>query len=152
MNLSLQSKKEGLYLFLCGLFLTNAIIAEIIGAKIFSVEQTLGFNPVQIPILGFTLDFNMTAGVLNWPFVFLVSDIINEYYGVQGVKRISYLTAGLIAYSFILIYAATWVAPAKFWLDVNAKDSNGNALDINQAFSMILDKGWVSSLAPCSPF
>ncbi len=141
MNLSLKSKKEGLYLFLCGLFITNAIVAEIIGAKIFSVEQTLGFNPVQIPILGFTLDFNMTAGAINWPIVFIVSDIINEYYGVQGVKRISYLTAGLIAYSFILIYAATWVTPADFWLNVNAKDANGNSLDINQAFRMIFRQG-----------
>ena len=141
MNLSLKSKKEGLYLFLCGLFITNAIVAEIIGAKIFSVEQTLGFNPVQIPILGFTLDFNMTAGAINWPIVFIVSDIINEYYGVQGVKRISYLTAGLIAYSFILIYAATWVVPADFWLNVNAKDANGNSLDINQAFRMIFRQG-----------
>lgn len=141
MNLSLQSKKEGLYLFLCGLFLTNAIVAEIIGAKIFSVEQTLGFNPVQIPILGFTLDFNMTAGVLNWPFVFIVSDLINEYYGVQGVKRISYITAGLIAYSFVIIYAATLVAPAGFWLELNAKDPNGDSLNINQAFSMIFRQG-----------
>ncbi len=141
MNLSLKSKKEALYLFLCGLFITNAIVAEIIGAKIFSVEQTLGFNPVQIPILGFTLDFNMTAGAINWPIVFIVSDIINEYYGVQGVKRISYLTAGLIAYSFILIYAATWVTPADFWLNVNAKDANGNSLDINQAFRMIFRQG-----------
>ncbi|MFN3782747.1 MAG: queuosine precursor transporter [Spirosomataceae bacterium] len=141
MNLSLQAKKEGLYLFLCGLFLTNAIVAEIIGAKIFSVEQTLGLHPVQIPILGFKLDFNMTAGVLNWPFVFLVSDIINEYYGVQGVKRISFLTAGFVAYSFLLIYAATWVAPADFWLQVNAKDANGNSLDINQAFRMIFQQG-----------
>lgn len=91
------SKKQKLYLVLCGLFITNAIIAEIIGAKIFSVEETVGVAPVNIQILGFTLDFNMTAGALNWPFVFIISDVINEYFGVKGVKRISYLTAGLIA-------------------------------------------------------
>lgn len=135
------TKKQKLYLVLCGLFITNAIIAEIIGAKIFSVEETIGVAPVNIQILGFTLDFNMTAGALNWPFVFIISDVINEYFGVKGVKRISYLTAGLIAYSFLIIFLATWVSPAKFWLDVNSKDSLGNSININEGFKMIFRQG-----------
>jgi uncharacterized integral membrane protein (TIGR00697 family) len=135
------TKKQTLYLILCGIFLTSAIIAEIIGAKIFSAEATFGFKPAQLNIFGYMLDFNMTAGVLNWPVVFVTSDIINEYFGTKGVKRISYLTAALIAYSFILIYLATSLVPAAFWLDVNSVDSNGKALDINEAFKMIFRQG-----------
>lgn len=141
MNLPAASKKDTLYLFLCGLFLTNAIIAEIIGPKIFSVESTLGFEPAQISLLGFTLDFNMSAGVLNWPFVFVTSDIINEYFGYKGVKRISFLTAGFISYSFILLYAATLLPPAGFWLDLNRVDPQGNPLQINEAFGVIFRQG-----------
>jgi len=141
MKLSLSSRKDTLYLFLCGLFLTNAIIAEIIGPKIFSVEGTLGFPPAQISLLGYTLDFNMSAGVLNWPFVFVTSDIINEYFGYKGVKRISYLTAGFISYSFVLLYAATLLPPAQFWLDLNSMDPKGNPLQINEAFGMIFRQG-----------
>ncbi|MFN4085754.1 MAG: queuosine precursor transporter [Spirosomataceae bacterium] len=141
MKLSLSSRKDTLYLFLCGLFLTNAIIAEIIGPKIFSVEGTLGFPPAQISLLGYTLDFNMSAGVLNWPFVFVTSDIINEYFGYKGVKRISYLTAGFISYSFVLLYAATLLPPAQFWLDLNSVDPKGNPLQINEAFGMIFRQG-----------
>ncbi len=149
---SIKTKKQVLYLILCGIFLTNAIVAEIIGTKIFSVEGTLGLAPVQIHIWGNVYDFNMSAGVLNWPFVFITSDIINEYFGRSGVKKISYLTSVLIAYSFILIYMATFVTPAKFWLDVNSKDAAGNAVNINEAFNMIFRQGMQIIVASITAF
>ena len=140
-NSTFESKKQSLFLFLCGLFLTNALIAEIIGAKIFSVEALLGLSPAQIPLFGTKLDFNMSAGVVNWPIVFITSDIINEYFGKKGVRRISYLTAGFIAYMFVAIYSTTLLPPAQFWLDVNKTDSAGNPLNINDAFNKIFRQG-----------
>jgi uncharacterized integral membrane protein (TIGR00697 family) len=134
-------KKQYLFIFLCGIFLTNAIIAEIIGAKIFSVEGLLGLMPAQISVFGTKLDFNMSAGVVNWPIVFITSDIINEYFGKKGVQRISYLTAGFICYTFIVVYATTLLPPAQFWLDVNSKDALGNSLNINGAFNKIFQQG-----------
>ena len=136
-----KSKKQILFVVLCGVFITNAIVAEIIGAKIFSIETLLGMHPVQLNILGYKLDFNMTAGALNWPVVFIVSDIINEYFGVKGVKMISYFTTILIAYTFFLLYSAASLPPAQFWLDVNKVDKFGNALDINSAYGIILRQG-----------
>jgi uncharacterized integral membrane protein (TIGR00697 family) len=136
------SKKTSLYLFLSAVFLTNAIVAEIIGVKIFSAETLLGVAPAQLHLLGdFVLDFNLTAGVVIWPFVFITSDIINEYYGVKGVKQISYITAGFIAYSFLIIYFVTTLPPAQFWLDVNKTDAVGNPVNINNAFAMIFRQG-----------
>lgn len=126
---------------MAGIFLTNAIIAEILGAKIFSVEATLGFQPINLNILGYTMDLNMSAGVLNWPIVFIVSDVINEYFGPRGVKRISYLTAGLIAYSFVIIYISTGLTPAQFWIDLNKVDSEGNYLNINEGYRIIFRQG-----------
>lgn len=135
------SKKQLLFIFLCGIFITNALVAEIIGAKIFSLEGVFGLQPAQIDILGYKLDFNLTAGVLNWPIVFIISDIINEYYGVKGVKIISYLTAALIAYAFMILYGATSLPPAQFWLDINSVDGQGKSLNINNAFGLILRQG-----------
>lgn len=135
------TKKQTLYIFLSCLFLTNAIVAEIVGAKIFSIEKSFDFSPLNLSILGYTLDLNMSAGVLNWPIVFIVSDIINEYFGPKGVKRISFLTAGFIAYSFILIYLATILVPADFWIDVNSTDSQGNAINIDEGFRIIFRQG-----------
>lgn len=104
MSPELTRKKNNIFILLSGIFITNALIAEMIGVKIFSFENTLGFPPAQINILGFIMDFNLTTGVVIWPVVFVTSDLINEYFGKPGVKRISYLTAGLIAYSFIVLF------------------------------------------------
>jgi uncharacterized integral membrane protein (TIGR00697 family) len=140
-NNTIDQKRQSLFIFLSGLFLTNALIAEIIGTKIFSVESTLGVNPAQIPILGYTLDFNLTAGVVIWPFVFITTDIINEYFGKEGVKRISLLTAGFIAFAFLLIAVATVLPPASFWLDLYKEDPDKNAFNINYAFQTIFRQG-----------
>ncbi len=133
------SKRQKLFIFLFGIFLTNAIIAEIIGVKIVSIEKSLGFDPLHLlTSWGTFWDLNQTAGALNWPIVFIVSDIINDYFGKKGVRFISFTTAGFIAYSFIIIYLATLLVPADFWLDTNRGASNFN---INEAFSRIFRQG-----------
>ena len=136
-NVSIH-RRNNVFIVLFGIFLTNAIVAEIIGVKIFSVESTLGFQPLHLNIFGFTWDINQTAGALNWPFVFITSDIINEYFGRQGVKKISYYTAGFVAFSFLIIYVSTLLSPAPFWLDVNKGSNNFN---IDEAYSKIFRQG-----------
>lgn len=130
------SKKQKLFIFLFGLFLTNAIIAEIIGVKIVSIEKTLGFEPLGwMTFWGDRWDLNQTAGALNWPLVFITSDIINDYFGKKGVKFISYTTAIFICFAFFIIYVATLLVPADFWLAVN------KGININEAFSRIFRQG-----------
>ncbi|HAH35435.1 MAG TPA: hypothetical protein DCL81_02470 [Algoriphagus sp.] len=142
MNKANNSRKTNLFMILGGIFLTNAILAEIIGVKIFSAEKTLGFSPVNLNIFGeYLLDFNLTAGAVIWPVVFITTDIINEYFGKKGVKKISFLTAGLIAYSFLVIGLVTMLTPADFWLEVNATDPEGNAFNISYAFNTIFRQG-----------
>lgn len=137
-----QSKKTNLFIILAGIFLTNAILAEIIGVKIFSGEYTLGLEPAGWTFFGeYVLDFNLTAGAVIWPIVFITTDIINEYYGKKGVRKISFITAFFIAYIFIIIAFVTVLPPAPFWLDVNTPDPNGNAFDIDYAFNVIFRQG-----------
>jgi uncharacterized integral membrane protein (TIGR00697 family) len=137
-----HSRKTNLFVLLAALFLTNAILAEIIGVKIFSGEKTLGFDPVQWTFFGeFVLDFNLTAGAVIWPIVFITTDLINEYYGKKGVRKISFITAGLIAYVFVVISLVTALAPADFWLEVNASQPDGSAFDINYAFNTVFRQG-----------
>lgn len=111
----IHRKSNLLFIILAGFFITNALIAEFIGIKIFSLESTLGFAPVAISILGYNLSFNLTAGVLLWPVVFVMTDIINEYYGRKGVRILSFLTVSLIAYAYVMIYLAIKLVPADFW-------------------------------------
>lgn len=111
-----NNKAIKLFIAMAGFFVANALIAEFIGVKIFSLEQTLGIEPLSLSLFGIDkLSFNLTAGVLLWPFVFVLTDLINEYYGQRGVKLLSYLTAGLILYAFAMFYAGIELTPADFW-------------------------------------
>ncbi|AII53156.1 MULTISPECIES: queuosine precursor transporter [Hymenobacter] len=125
----LSHKKQQLYLVLSGIFIVNALLAEIIGVKIFSVDALMG------------LPGNLTAGVLIWPVVFVTTDIINEYFGKEGVLRVSYLTVGLILFAFLVIYATTLLPPAAFWLDANKADAQGRPFDVDFAYRSIFRQG-----------
>ena len=143
---SLQTKKNNVYLILAAVFITNALLAEIIGVKIFSLEKVFTITPSSAELLGVPINFNLTVGVLLWPIVFLTTDVLNEYFGPKGVKKISYITAGLIAYSFFVFVIAKELPPADFWVDVNFKslDSNDNPFDANYAFSNLFGQGtWI---------
>ncbi len=90
-------RKERLYIILAGFFITNAILAEIVGGKIFTFEIP--------PLLWFTqTTANLSVGVLVWPVVFIMTDIINEYYGIAGVRRVTLLTIVLISYVFVALF------------------------------------------------
>ncbi len=84
-----DSRKDIVFLILAGFFITNAIMAEMIGGKIISFGI-----------------FYQSIGILPWPIVFLTTDLINEYYGRKGVIRLSLITVGLILYAFLVLFFA----------------------------------------------
>lgn len=135
-----EQKKDRLYQILFAVFLANAIMAEFGGVKIFSAGNLLGINPLTISG-GFVLDFNLGVGALIWPVVFVLSDLINEYYGKKGVRRISVITAILIAYLFVVVLTWTKLPPAQFWLEVNGIDNQGRPFDINYAYATLFSQG-----------
>ncbi len=55
----------------------------------------------------------MSIGILPWPIVFVTTDLINEYFGEKGVKKLSLITASLIAYCFILLFFAIRIPAVK---------------------------------------
>jgi uncharacterized integral membrane protein (TIGR00697 family) len=138
MNGILNHKSLRLFIVLGCFFVANALIAEIIGVKIFSFEKTFGFQPLDIHLLGNRLSLNLTAGVLLWPVVFVMTDIINEYYGIRGVRFLSYLTAGIIGFAFIIFLLATSLTPADFF--ITGKQGSG-VPDMEKAYHAVLGQG-----------
>ena len=138
-----KTKETKLFIILASFFIANAIIAEFIGVKIFSVEGTLGINPLDINLFGIAhLSLNMSAGVLNWPIVFIMTDLINEYFGKKGVKTLSYIAVIMIAYGFLTVYASIQLMPANFWMTKQL--SNGMIIDMNLAYNSVLGQGlWI---------
>lgn len=138
----LKDKPTKLFLGITAFFVANALIAECIGGKIFSLEGVLGIKPANFTIMGQSgLSFNLTCGVLLWPLEFVITDIVNEYYGPKAVRRISITAVSLIAYAFLMFYIAMRIAPAAFW--VGSKVGNG-VPSMQTAFEAIFGQGmWI---------
>jgi len=138
----LKDKPTKLFISIAAFFVANALIAECIGGKIFSLEKIFGWKPADMTIFGQTgLSFNLTCGVLLWPLEFVITDIVNEYYGPKAVKRISYTAVVLISYAFIMFYAAMNIPPADFWIGSRQAEGIPNMQD---AFGGIFGQGmWI---------
>ena len=138
-----NDKPTRLLLVLAAFFVANALIAECIGGKLFSLEKVFGLTPHPFSLLGESgLTFTLTCGVLLWPLEFIMTDIINEYYGPKIVRRVSYIAIGLICYAFLMFYLAIHIpADTSFW--TGSQKENG-VPDMQAAFSNIFGQGmWI---------
>lgn len=91
-----QSRKDTVYIVLAGIFITNALVAELIGGKLIYIGEAV-----------------MSLGILPWPIVFVTTDLINEYFGEKGVRKLSLLTASLIAYTFLILFIGLQIPAVK---------------------------------------
>jgi uncharacterized integral membrane protein (TIGR00697 family) len=135
----IKDKGTRLFLILGGFFVANTLMAEVIGVKLFSLEKTLHLDPANMTLLGESgLGFTLTVGVLIWPVVFIMTDLINEYYGVKGVRFLSILTSIIIMFAFLVFYGAIHLAPDNYW--IGSQKENG-VPDMQAAFAQILGQG-----------
>jgi uncharacterized integral membrane protein (TIGR00697 family) len=133
-----DSRATRLFLALAGFFITDALIAEFVGVKIFSLERTLGIAEVNWNLFGVGGTLNFTAGVIYWPVVFVLTDLINEYYGRRGVRLVSWLAVAFIAWAFLAAYVAISLAPAGFWQESGAA---AGVTDMQVPYALIFGQG-----------
>jgi len=138
MSALLTSRATRLFIVLAAFFAANAIIAEFVGVKIFALEPTLGLPPFGWTLFGQSGSLSFTAGVLLWPIVFVMTDVINEYFGKRGVRFVSFVAVGLICYAFLFAYVAIRLAPAAWWVTVNAERG---VPDMQAAFANVFGQG-----------
>ena len=138
MSASLGSRTTRLFVLLAAFFVGNAVVAEFVGVKIFALEKTFGLPPFGWNLFGQSGSLSFTAGVLIWPIVFIMTDVINEYFGKRGVRLISFAAVGMISYAFLFAYAAIHLAPADWWVTVNA--SRG-VPDMQAAYNGVFGQG-----------
>ena len=135
----LSDKPTKLFLSITAFFVANALIAEAIGTKIFSLEKLFGWHPSNFTLFGQSgMAFNLTCGVLLWPLEFVITDIVNEYYGPKAVRRISFTAVALISYAFLMYFLAIGVPPADFWIGSQTKNGIDN---MQTAFNGIFGQG-----------
>lgn len=118
----INERRQWLFIFLAGLFITNAVTAELISNKLIQV-------PVAFSLFGKELGpFTTIVGILPWPIVFIITDLMNEFYGHKSVRRVSWITAILIAYCFIIVGVS---------LSIPAVEIKGSKLATNQAYNLV---------------
>lgn len=131
------TRSQWLFVVLAGFFITNAVTAELISNKL-----------IEIPVLaewgGWKIGpFTTIVGIIPWPVVFLVTDLINEFYGKSAVRRLSWITAGLIAYCFIIVTIA---------LAVPAKEIPGSTLSTDYEFHKVFGQAQMVIIGSIAAF
>jgi uncharacterized integral membrane protein (TIGR00697 family) len=104
-------KRHKLFLVLAGIFTTCLVVGDIIGGKL--VSTTL-----------FGMEFTTTVGMVPFPVTFLLTDVLNEFYGQRAARFITIVGFGMAVLSFVIIYTAAAVPFAGFthapeWTGVN---------------------------------
>jgi hypothetical protein len=147
----IKDRPTKLFIMLAGFFIANALVSEMIGVKIFSLEDTLGIPKANFSLFGVKdLSFSLTVGVIPWPVIFVLTDIVNEYYGVKGVRFLSFLTVALISFAFLVFYFALHAKPdTAFWIGSYA---NLGVPDMQLAFNAIFGQGMNIIIGSLSAF
>lgn len=118
----LNERRQWLFIALAGLFVTNAVTAELISNKLIQIPLEGNFFGKKVG------PFVTIIGILPWPFVFLLTDLLNEFYGQKAVRRLSWITAGLIAYCFLIVGLS---------MSIPAFEIKGSKLATNEAYNLV---------------
>jgi uncharacterized integral membrane protein (TIGR00697 family) len=129
-NNIIKDRPTKLFIGFTAFFVANALIAESIGTKLFSLEKLFGLHPVNFTVFGQSgMSFVLTCGVLLWPLEFVMTDIVNEYYGPKAVRRMSFTAVALISYAFMMYFLSIKIPPADMWLQSSSKQGVPNIQD-----------------------
>lgn len=136
------ARRQVLLVGLCALFVGFFVTAELLGAKLWSFTL-FGLSPRDLGLDG--EHFVATAGILAFPLTFVLTDSVNEYFGVRVVRL---FTVAAIAVNVILqavVQAAIRVPAVSFTPGVEAAE-------IQRAYELALGQSWAIVVASLVAF
>jgi len=97
------TRPQKLYVVCAAVFITALVLAEATASKFFTLFEL----PFPITILGEEFDrVIMTAGVIAFPITFIVTDLLNEYYGRRGIAFVTVVGMAMIIFEFVILRVA----------------------------------------------
>jgi len=97
------TRPQQVYVVCAGIFVTALVVAEATAGKFFQAFEL----PFTYRLFGFeTASVVMTAGVLAFPVTFIVTDVMNEYFGPRGIRFVTLLGMVMVAFEFGLLQLA----------------------------------------------
>lgn len=103
------NRPQKLFVVCAAVFLTALVIAEATASKFFTAFDL----PFTLSIFGVEFDsVIMTAGVIAFPITFIVTDLMNEYYGKKGIRFVTFVGMVMIVFEFAILQIAMAVPTA----------------------------------------
>jgi uncharacterized integral membrane protein (TIGR00697 family) len=131
-----DDRRQILLLTLCALFVGFFVTAELLGAKLWHFTL-FGLTPAAIG-LGSGTSFVATTGILAFPLTFILTDIINEYFGKRVVRQFTFLAIGVNLILQIVVQAAIRVPAISFTPGVtDAQIQDAYKLAMGQTWSIV---------------
>ena len=87
-----MDRKQRFYVYLTAIFVAALLVSDLIGGKFFRVAG---------------LDFSV--GLIPFPLTFLLTDIVNEFYGTEGARRLTYVGLMTAVFVFAVINLAIYL-------------------------------------------
>src|SRR5258708_5278876 len=85
-----------LFMVLAAVFVTCLVVGDIIGGKLIQTEL-------------FCYPFTLTVGMIPFPVTFVITDLLNEFYGKRAARFVTWVGFGMAALSYVFIYVAALI-------------------------------------------
>lgn len=84
-----MDRKQRVFVFLTAIFVAALVTGDFIGGKFFVLFGR-----------------NFSAGIIPFPLTFVLTDVVNEFYGTHGARRLTYAGLGAAVFVWITINIA----------------------------------------------
>ncbi|MFZ5439905.1 MAG: queuosine precursor transporter [Myxococcota bacterium] len=85
-----------LFLSLAALFITSLVVGDLIGGKLMAVPL---FGSVHL----------LSVGFIPFPITFLLTDLLNEFYGKQAARTVTWVGFGMAVFTLVVVTVAVSV-------------------------------------------
>lgn len=138
-----SGRSLSLLLLLGGLFTAFYVTGDLIGAKLFSFTL-LGRGPQDLGLSG-GAQFVATVGILYFPLTFILTDIVNEYFGRRIVRSLTFVAIAVLLVLQPLVLWAIQVPTVSFNPAVPAEE-------MHRSFAVVLGPAWSIVIGSCAAF
>jgi uncharacterized integral membrane protein (TIGR00697 family) len=84
-----MDRKQRLYIWLVAIFVAALLTSDLIGGKIFRVAG-----------------IDLGVGMIPFPLTFVLTDVVNEFFGTQGARRMTLVGLGTAVFTFAVVQLA----------------------------------------------
>jgi len=108
-------KRDTLFLFLSGIFLTALVLGNVIGTTkfvtIFTLELPSWLQAITPELVrnGSSYTMSVPAGVIAYPFTFLATDLVSELFGRKRAQMLVWVGFGMNVFMLLLMSINHWL-------------------------------------------